>query len=292
MLQRDSQRWSDWLMQVGALPGAPQYRDRCAQIMNAAALRAGDTVVDVGAGLGLLTFELARRVRPAGRVIAIEPAADCREQLVATARSLDLSSTVEVRDGLAEALPLEDHAWDLVVGRSVLLYVRDRRQALREFGRVLKPGGRLVCSEPINLYTFRTGRLHQWFDLTELGEAAKAVREVEQHYYGLDDPASNFTEQDLLEDAAQGGFTTLRLVLERFLELRYMSLASVKGLLGWDQPLTAVHPTLRQALSEHLSDDQIAALLDVVERQLRGKTFRVEGAVALLTGYAGSLDAS
>jgi ubiquinone/menaquinone biosynthesis C-methylase UbiE len=278
------QTWSEWLNQMGAQPDAPVYEMVRQQVLTAAQPAPGETVVDVGAGLGLLTFPLARRVQPGGRVLAIEPSDDCRAQLLQTCQTLNDESTIEVRPGRAEALGLDDRSCDLIVTRSVLIYVHDKAQAFREFARALKPGGRMVCWEPINAYFSRTGRLHRWFDLSSLGDIAAAVAEAEKGYFALDEPMCNFTENDLLYAAEAAGFSTLKLSVEHEVAYEEMTLEDLKRRLGWDTHFVPTRPTFRELLAEHLAQAQIDALLDVIGRQLPGKKVRIEGATALLRG--------
>jgi SAM-dependent methyltransferase len=94
----------------------------------------GKTIVDVGAGTGKLT----RLLLPSGaRVIAVEPVAEMRAQLVAAAPA------VEALDGTAEEIPLESGVADAVTVAQALHWF-DLDRALPELHRVLKPGGRLV----------------------------------------------------------------------------------------------------------------------------------------------------
>lgn len=88
--------------------------------------------VDLGAGTGLLTRALARRV---GRVIAVEP--DERMRAVLAARS----PGVEVRPGRGEAIPLPDASADAVFISSAWHWM-DPELALAEVTRVLRDGGR------------------------------------------------------------------------------------------------------------------------------------------------------
>ncbi len=96
-------------------------------------LRAGQTVVDLGAGTGKFT----RRLLDTGaRVIAVEPVAAMRVKLAAAA------SLADVRDGAAEALPLADASVDAVVCAQAFHWFANAA-SLAEIHRVLKPGGRL-----------------------------------------------------------------------------------------------------------------------------------------------------
>jgi SAM-dependent methyltransferase len=91
-----------------------------------------DTLVDVGAGTGLLTRALARR---AGQVIAVEP--DERMRSVLLARS----PGVEVREGTGEAIPLPEASADGVFASSAWHWM-DPVRAVPEIARVLRDGGR------------------------------------------------------------------------------------------------------------------------------------------------------
>jgi ubiquinone/menaquinone biosynthesis C-methylase UbiE len=102
-------------------------------------LAAGLDVLDVGSGPGTITIDLARRVRP-GRVIGIDASAE----IVATASGLAASDAVpnaEFRVGDAYALEFADDSFDVVHAHQVLQHLARPVDALREFRRVLKPGG-------------------------------------------------------------------------------------------------------------------------------------------------------
>ena len=101
------------------------------------------TVVEVGTGAGPNAAYL-----PAGtRWIAVEPNVHFHPRLraAAAAHGLDL----DLRPGVAEALPVADGAADAVVCTLVLCSVDDVRQSLAEARRVLRPGGRFVFVEHV-----------------------------------------------------------------------------------------------------------------------------------------------
>ena len=96
------------------------------------------TLGDLGAGTG----HFAARVAPfVGRVIAV----DASEEMLAAARDrLDGASNVDLRCGDLEDLPIDDSELDVAVLLLVLHYVVEPQAVLKEVGRTLKPGGRLV----------------------------------------------------------------------------------------------------------------------------------------------------
>ena len=114
-------------------------------ILERAAVAAGETVVDVGAGTGLLTLAVAGR---AEKVWAIDLAPAMSEYLRAKAQSAGLGN-VETVTASAVSLPLVDDSVDVVLSNYCLHHLRgeEKFRALSEMHRVLVPGGRLVIGD-------------------------------------------------------------------------------------------------------------------------------------------------
>jgi ubiquinone/menaquinone biosynthesis C-methylase UbiE len=127
---------------VARSAGFRAVRDR---IIELAEPRTGDTIVDVGSGTGLLTLAFAER---AARVWAIDSSAAMGDYLRVKASSAGLQNVESVLAS-AVSLPLVDGIADLVVSNYCMheLPHADKRRALEEAKRVLKPGGRLVIGD-------------------------------------------------------------------------------------------------------------------------------------------------
>jgi ubiquinone/menaquinone biosynthesis C-methylase UbiE len=175
----------------------------CDRVLDRASVQSGDTVVDVGAGTGLLTFGALERLGPDGEVIAADVSVDALEELRRLAREHRINGRLSLQLGEATVLPLPDDAVDAVVTRSVLIFVRDKAEAAREFFRVLRPGGRFSLFEPINAHN---PRLYELIDFTPLGDLAERVAADEEARYASDDPMVDFDEHDLERAFADAGF--------------------------------------------------------------------------------------
>lgn len=112
----------------------------------AGVVRAGDTVLDIGSGSGTDALIAARIVGAAGEVIGLDLTPAMREKLTANARAAG-TDHVRVVAGNAERIPLPDESVDVVTSNGVLNLVPEKRGAVREIFRVLRPGGRVQIAD-------------------------------------------------------------------------------------------------------------------------------------------------
>ncbi|MDE2511228.1 MAG: methyltransferase domain-containing protein [Elusimicrobia bacterium] len=107
-------------------------------------------ILDAGCGVGHWGRVLAPFLSPEATVVGIDREAQWVRKAAEIAKDKDLHR-FGYRQGDVNALPFADESFDLVTCQTVLIHVPDPRATLREFVRVLKPGGLLALSEPNNL---------------------------------------------------------------------------------------------------------------------------------------------
>ncbi len=104
------------------------------RVADAAGIGEGDRVLDVACGTGVLAREIAARVGSAGEVVGIDAAGGMLAVAEREAPDIDWHL------GVAEELPFESGSFDAVVSQFGLMFFRDRRRALEEMRRVMRPG--------------------------------------------------------------------------------------------------------------------------------------------------------
>lgn len=147
-------------------------------------IQAGDHVLDVACGTGVLTRYVAKLVGVNGRVVGLDVSSD----MLSVARTISLDSSaagsIEWREGDVCAIPFADETFDVVFCTFALMFFPDRVAALQEMRRVLKPGGRMA--------------LAVWGAMQKC-PGQTAIKESWERHFGVDE-AAGFVRQHVLGD--------------------------------------------------------------------------------------------
>ncbi len=215
--QVSEDRWAAWLrrrrsggdeaFEARTVAHLAKARER---ILDNAGLRAGETLVDVGCGNGLVAFGALER--GAGRVVFVDVSAPLLDESRAIARDLGLIERCEFLDAPADDLAaIDSGSVDVVTTRSVLIYVHDKPAAFAEFFRVLRPGGRISLFEPINSFG-KEERRREFLalDVPGLETAGAKLDALFEELQPASDPMLDFDERDLVRQAEAAGFFPVR----------------------------------------------------------------------------------
>jgi len=115
-------------------------------VLDCVGIRPGEKVLELGPGPGAFTIEAARRTEPGGRLLAV----DIQPKMIAALEhKVRASKLTNVETHVADAfhVPVDNGSIDRALLVTVLSEIPDRKRALEELRRVLKPGGVLSITE-------------------------------------------------------------------------------------------------------------------------------------------------
>ncbi|MFZ5451170.1 MAG: arsenite methyltransferase [Thermodesulfobacteriota bacterium] len=167
----------------------------CGNPASLAAIKAGETVLDLGAGAGIDVFLAAKRVGEKGRVIGVDMTADMVAKGAALVQEHGYGN-VEFRLGEIENLPVSAASVDVIISNCVINLTRDKLASFKEAHRVLKPGGRMLIS-----------------DLVTEGPIPEDVRQSFAAW--ADCLAGAMEKEDYLKTVRQAGFGEVAIVAQR-----------------------------------------------------------------------------
>jgi arsenite methyltransferase len=284
-------RWHRWLLDV-RFGGDAAYREKDLTeflypvrdtVLEKAALEPGDTLLDVGTGDGLIAFGALERLDPRGRVIFSDISQDLLDHCRKAADAEGLLDRCSFILAAADRLTgMTDGSVDVVTTRSVLIYVKDKAAALREFYRVLKPGGRLSLFEPINvLMSCADPDLFFGYDVTPVKALAAKVQELYQSIQppGID-PMIDFDERDLVRHAQDAGFPEIHLELQVSVKAQNQPVPWERFLRTSGNPLI---PTFGEAVERVLSPQEAADLTQYLRPLVESGAGQERRALAHLT---------
>jgi ubiquinone/menaquinone biosynthesis C-methylase UbiE len=138
------------------------------RLIELARLRAGERVLDVGCGTGIVARRAAPRVGTDGRVTGL----DLSPGMLAVARSVALRERLSIdwREGRAEGLPFADGEFDVVLCQYALMFFVNPLVALNEMRRVLADGGRAVIA------VWQSLDAHAFYQLLDRASSATSAR--------------------------------------------------------------------------------------------------------------------
>ena len=240
-------------------------------LLERAAPRAGEVVLDIGCGWGGVAIALARRVAPGGRVLGV----DVSELMLARARELAPPGLpIEFVLGDATVYPFEPGKADLLVSRFGVMFFADPVRSFANMRNALRRGARMAFA------CWREPRENPWLMLP-LQEAYRHVPRLPET--GPEDPgAFSFAAESRVHDILErAGFASVQLEPVNLT----LDIAVARGLDAAVATATGIGPTSR-ALDGQPEASQAAAIQSIraaLQRHLTGNRVPLAGAIWIVT---------
>jgi len=172
----------------------------CGNPQAIAEMRAGEVVIDLGAGAGFDAFLAAGKVGSGGLVVGI----DMTHEMLAKARANAEKGgykNVQFRLGEIEYMPLPDNFGDVIISNCVINLSPDKGQVFKEAFRVLKPGGRIAVSDVVATADFPEDIANDMDLFSGCVSGASFVPEIEEW---LSDAGFEKISIDVKEESREG----------------------------------------------------------------------------------------
>ncbi|WP_166618233.1 class I SAM-dependent methyltransferase [Paraburkholderia madseniana] len=295
--QPQSDVWSDWLLHIrhGDDPTHEralhvELKHHVDRVLAGARLTPGMTLADIGTGDGLIGLSAIDRIGPSLRVLMTDISAPLLRHTEALAVQRNIQDQCVFIQCSAESLDgIEAGTVDAVTTRAVLAYVPDKMVALREFHRILRPGGRLSIAEPImrddaieasSLRKIVEGLpekagdnffhlLHRW----------KSAQFPDTDEKISANPIANYGERDLVRFALDAGFADIH--MEFHIDVRPAAVTSWDVLLGSSPHPWA--PRLGDILATQFTVDERLFFEQILRPQVEGRRLVTAERTAYLT---------
>ena len=266
-LQRRVQRYG-WNKAAAHYEGFWSEQLRPAQdlMMQLAALRSGERVLDIACGTGLVTFRAAEAVGPTGFVAASDISEDMVAAVAAAADARGIKGDFRRMD--AETLEHPDHDFDVVLCGLGLMYVAEPPNALREMHRVLRRGGRAAAA------VWGARKNCGWAEIVPIVER-RTASDVCPMFFALG------TGGTMAEAFRQAGFTNVR--EERIsVPIVFPTADAAVGAAFVGGPVALAHSRFDEATR----DSAYAEYLESIEAHRRGDAYHVPGEFVAVVGTA------
>ena len=278
-----SDEWFDWLLHRRHADD-PKLADalrlqleRCAdRVLDAAQLERGRTLADIGAGDGLIGFRALSRIGPSLRIVMSDISRPLLRHVEQQAKALGVYDQCSFHHCSADNLAvIADESVDVVTTRAVLAYVADKGAALREFRRILKPGGRISLAEPIlRDEALAVAGLKMQLDarppdhpdkLTPLIYRWKAAQFPDTAEKVVKSPLVNYSERDLVRLTQEAGFHDIH--MEFHIDLALHDSTSWEAFIGssphpWAPPLSAIFETHFTPEEQHIFERALRSRIE------------------------------
>lgn len=277
--------WTDWLInsrfsymsetqKQQTLLWLIEVRDK---ILERAKLKAGDIVIDIGSGTGLLAFGAHMLLEGNGKVIVSDAFSDCVDACQRIAVHCGITDNMDFIQTDATDINLPDNSVDVAVMRSVLVHILEKRKAITECYRILKENGRISIFEPI---IRNNTKYYQLINPANFSNYDKIKYAEEQMVSDPNDPIVNFDEKSLEEDFINAGFKNIDIKIS-VESSTYV--AKPEMIEPWfNSPPSPGKPSLKQRFIEFMPEAEVLEFIEALKHELGGKSITINSPVAYI----------
>lgn len=239
-------------------------------VISKANIKAGDKVIDIGCGSGLLAFGVIEKFKDSVDMIFSDKFEDCLEECKKLLSQCDVPNKATFLQSDCLNIKLPDFSVDKAMTRSVLVHIVDKQKAINEIYRILKKGGTYSAFEPIIKSNTRYHELTSPDEITDW----QAFKEAEDDFMSdINDPLTNFDAQSIAQNLDIAGFSDGDIDVQ---DTPSTYVAQKDSIIKWfDSAPSPDRPTSRERFLKYFDEKKVNNYILEVQKALGDKKITV-----------------
>lgn len=239
-------------------------------VISKAQIKAGDKIIDIGCGNGLLAFGVIEKFSDSVEIIFSDKFQDCLDECKKLLGECEVKNNATFLQSDCLDIKLTDCSVDKAMTRSVLVHIVDKQKAINEIFRILKKGGIYSAFEPI---IKSNTRYHELTDPSQITDW-QAFKEAEDDFMSdINDPLTNFDAQSIAQNLDIAGFSDGDIDVQ---DTTSSYIATKSSIAKWfDSAPSPDRPTSKERFLKYFDEKKVDNYIQEVQNALHNKMITV-----------------
>jgi ubiquinone/menaquinone biosynthesis C-methylase UbiE len=270
--------WSQWLKNTRFSHLSEEQKEQTLRwlltirdvILDTANIQAGEKIIDLGCGTGLLGFGAIEKFQDSVELIFSDKFQDCLTECETVLNGCSAAHKASFLLSDCTDIKLPDNSVDKALMRSVLVHILDKQKAINEIYRILKPGGVFTAFEPI---IKSNTRYHQLVAPSVISDFEDFKRAEDEFMTDVNIPLTNFDQNTLADNLNAAGFSDATVDVNVTRSSYEVSAPTVEG---WFSGVPSPgEPSVKERFLKYFDEPKVDNYIAEIKKALDGQTVTI-----------------